>query len=634
MRYTLLYIAVFLALPLEGQLSIGKDTISIGEVIIRGKKNYSESTGYKKSSIDSSVLQLTVHNSLAELLTRYTSVFIKSYGMSGAATPSFRGTGASQTLINWNGVNINSPMLGQADISIIPAGLVDDVQVYYGGASMVLNNGGIGGAINLETKPIWNNGILASLSTGIGSFGEYSGLAKVKTGNEHFQTITKAFFLISENNFKYSEPGKASLQTRENNQINQRGFIQELYYRNRANSVSARLWYQTADRHLPPAIGTTDYHERQYDESVRFMLADNMSLGKTRYSFTGAWLHDRMNYTSQLAEVDSRNLSDMLVMKMESETQLDEITKLKVTFNDEYCTVNSNNYTDQKKRNTASVTASLERECVNRLGLTILLRQIMTNKNLLIPDFSAGMQFRITEGNESFLKANFSRNSRIPTMNDLFYAPYGNQDLKNEYAYIYELTYSVNHKFGPSFKINPELSLFRNDIKNMILWHIEGNTLSVDNVNRVRTTGLEASVSMTCSVNKFSGQFNTAYSFTKATTVVSYLKDDAAIGKQLLYIPENQVTSLMHFSYGNIYSSWSVNITGDRYITSDNSRFLPGYILNDVMTGIKVPLHHTLIDLNFNINNLFDTNYQSIVSYPMPGRSYSIKILFQFSKLF
>ena len=57
--------------------------------------------------------------------------------------------------LTWNGININHPMLGQSDLSLIPAGLIDDIQIYYGGASMPLNSGGIGGIINLETKPVW-----------------------------------------------------------------------------------------------------------------------------------------------------------------------------------------------------------------------------------------------------------------------------------------------------------------------------------------------------------------------------------------------------------------------------------------------------------------------------------------------
>jgi outer membrane cobalamin receptor len=631
LRNTLFCIVFFSAIPLFGQRSIEKDTIKIQEVVISRNKPAQVSAGYKNTIIDDAVLGQFSSSNLSEMLSGSSLIFMKNYGMSGTATPSFRGTGASQTLITWNGLNINSPMLGQSDLSIIPAGLIDDVQIYYGGASMILNNGGIGGAVNLENKPDWKKGINGSVSTGMGSFGEYLGFAKIKTGDEHFQSVTKAFFLNSENNFKYENTPDSWL-TMANSQIHERGFTQELYFKNPINTVSARLWYQDAGRHLP-AIGT-DLHERQSDESIRLMINDDISSGKTTYFITGAWLEDRMHYTNHIGEsfVDSRNRSDMLILKTGSETLLSEFTKLRFNLNNEFSIVNTNNYDKRKMRNTVSLTTSFERECIDRFGLTLLLREIITQKKLLIPDFSGGIQFRVSDNMESFIKANISRNSRVPTMNDLYYNPYGNQDLKNEYAYIYELSYQMNHNFSNTLKINSEISVFRNYINDMILWHIQGNNLSVDNINKVKTTGLEANVNLKYSANKFSVLLNTGYSYTKATTVVSYIKNDAAIGKQLLYIPENQANGMMQITYGHLYSSWSLILTGDRYTATDNSIFLPGYLLNNIIMGIKIPFNNTSVDLNLNINNMFAVQYQSVSGYPMPGRSYLLNIILQLNK--
>ena len=78
----------------------------------------------------------------------------------------------------------------------------------------------------------------------------------------------------------------------------------------------------------------------------------------------------------------------------------------------------------------------------------ILIREIFDNNTFLIPDFSAGLQFRLVDEKEYFLKANISRNSKIPTMNDMFWVPGGNPDLKNEYAFIYELTYEMKQKIS------------------------------------------------------------------------------------------------------------------------------------------------------------------------------------------
>ena len=65
---------------------------------------------------------------------------------------------------------------------------------------------------------------------------------------------------------------------------------------------------------------------------------------------------------------------------------------------------------------------------------------------------------------------------------------------------------------------------------------------------------------------------------------------------------------------------------------ADNSKYLPGYLINNFTTGIKVPVKASFIDLNINIDNIFNIDYQSIAYYPLPGRSYSLKILVQIIK--
>ena len=385
LRYTLLYIAFFLVLPVNGQLSFENDTISIGEVIISSKKENYESTGFKRSSIDTTFLKYSTHNSLAGLLSQYSGIFIKSYGMGGTATPSFRGTGAGHTGLTWNGISISHPMLGQSDLSLIPAGLIDDIQIYYGGASMPINSGGIGGIINLETSPVWKKETLISVNPGIGSFGQYTGLIKVRSGNAKFQTITKAFFQSSENDFPYLNTGISKepvWQKRTNSQVSQKGFIQELYLRQAKSTVSARVWYENADRNLPSSmlIQQPNLRETQSDESLRTMVNYDRFGCLNKFSFTGAWLMNRLNYTNSLASIDSRNLSETLVLKASMQRHIAEFTNLKVTLNEEVNYVKSNNYEGNTTRNTVSLTASAERNTNGRIGALLLLRANIGHK--------------------------------------------------------------------------------------------------------------------------------------------------------------------------------------------------------------------------------------------------------------
>ena len=325
LRYTLLYIAALLSLPLNGQMSFTDDTIKIQEVVISRKKINSESTGFKITSVDSSVLKYNSQSSLAEVLSENSNIFIKSYGMGGTASPSFRGTGAGHTQLSWNSININHPMLGQSDLALIPAGLVDEIQIYFGGASMILNSGGIGGIIDLESKPVWKKETMVSINPGIGSFGQYTGLVKVRSGNSQFQTVTKVFLQSSQNDFHYlntvisSEPVR---QTRTNSQVSQQGFIQELYYRRKKSVASARLWYESSHRNLPSSmlIQQPNLKETQFDESLRTMLNYDLFGGINNYSFTGAWMINRLNYNNSLVSINSRNYSETVIIKTEIES--------------------------------------------------------------------------------------------------------------------------------------------------------------------------------------------------------------------------------------------------------------------------------------------------------------------------
>ena len=636
LKYTLFYIVILISLPLKGQLSIEKDTFRIREVVISGNKFNSEPSGFEKKSIDSSILVNYYNRNLADMLSENTGIFIKSYGMGGTATPSFRGTGAGHTLVDWNGINIGSPMLGQTDLSLIQVGLIDEIQIYYGGASMILNDGGVGGTINLVTKPEWNKETLISLNSGMGSFGQYSGLMKVKAGNYNFQTVTKCYFQNSENNFRFlnnAEGPEPVWQTRTDNQLRQHGFIQELYFNNKKNITSAKIWYQNSDRNLPASMLTQpNSGEKQFDESLTAMLNYDVLKGRSNYSYSGAWIMNKLNYVNRLASIDSRNYSQMLTVKACLENSIGVNTKLKIILDEQSSEVKSNNYDHITTRNTATLTASANRN-VNRFGTSILFREILDRDHFLIPDFNAGAQIRLIDGKEYFFKANVSRNSKIPSMNDMYWVPGGNPNLKNEYAFIYEISYEMKQKISGPLKLKYNVSVFRYNIKDMIQWHPGVYSYwSADNIKNVNSKGAESSLSLDYTLNNLRAGMKAGYSYTIAKAGRSNIDNDLSLGKQLMYIPENQANASVNIGYKFFYTSWIFNFTGKRYITVDNSKYLPVYTINNLITGIKFALKSTSIDMNFVVDNLFNINYQSIAYYPLPGRSYMLKILFQLVK--
>jgi vitamin B12 transporter len=636
-KNTLLYIVLFFSLPLSGINPVVNDTIRIREVVIRTRKADAPAAGYKKTSIDTTILSLNRSKNLSELLFENTGIYIKSYGIGGTATPSFRGTGASHTIIDWNGININSPMPGQSDLSLIPAGLIDEIQIYHGSASMQLNTGGIGGAINLETKPVWKKETIATINSGFGSLGRYTGLINVKTGNYNFQTVTKAFFQKAENNFRYLND-KISFepiwQSRTNSQVQQKGFVQEVYLHKGTNTASARMWYETSDRNLPSSILTlqSNSNEKQFDESFRAMMNFDMVVPEGNFSLTAAWLMSRLNYSNQLVNIDSRNLSESLVIKASYDGRIGDYSKLKVVLDQQSDLIKSNNYDHNATRSTTTLTVSVNRK-KDFAGTFFLLREIIIKNRAQIPDFSAGVQIGLLNGKEYFIGANISKNSKIPAMNDLYWNPGGNSRLKNEHSLSAEISYSMKERIADMIEIKYDLSAYHNIITDMILWHPgEFSYWSADNLKTVKATGLESALSAGYSSENFHSRLRLSYSFTKSVGGRSEISGDASVGRQLIYIPENQANCSLVLGYKKLYSNWTTCFVGKRYTTSDNSEYLTGYVVNNFTAGMKIPIKKSSADISFCIDNVFNAEYQSIAYFPLPGRTYNIKISIQFVK--
>ena len=94
--------------------------VDIREVEILGQRPMKE-IGVQKTAFDSVILNEHIALSIADVLNFNSSIFVKHYGRATLSTASFRGTSPAHTQVLWNGMKINSPMLGMTDFSMIPA---------------------------------------------------------------------------------------------------------------------------------------------------------------------------------------------------------------------------------------------------------------------------------------------------------------------------------------------------------------------------------------------------------------------------------------------------------------------------------------------------------------------------------
>ncbi|MFH0894857.1 MAG: TonB-dependent receptor plug domain-containing protein, partial [Bacteroidota bacterium] len=273
---------LLLCIPIFAQK---KDTLKLSVVEIR-EKQYVWMNGLRVSRIEMSALQKNDQATLAEVLQTNTPVFIKSYGQGGLSTVSLRGAGASHTQVLWNGLRINSPMLGQVDLSQQPVFFIDEITLVHGASDMAYGTATAGGSLLMKNKPDWSLPLRVQVSAGGGSFSALNGSALVRVTQDQTQFCTRIQHTLAENNFTYHDNSVTKpwpLKTRTDAAFSQTSLMQEIYTNLSSNKqLSFQLWGEQQNREIPSSLLVTqpEGNESQTTSFLRSVLQFKNSTGK------------------------------------------------------------------------------------------------------------------------------------------------------------------------------------------------------------------------------------------------------------------------------------------------------------------------------------------------------------------
>ncbi|MCX6256939.1 MAG: TonB-dependent receptor [Bacteroidia bacterium] len=603
------------------------------------EKGIKDITGLKYKLIDSTIMKMNQTLLLSGILAEHTSLNIKSFGNGGIATASFRGAGPAHTQVLWNGVNVNSPMLGQVDFSIIPAMFIDEVLVYHGGSSLCNNSGALGGSISILNLPDWNNKLSINATEGIASFNTYNSAFSIGTGNRNFQMKTRLSRGNSANDFSYHEiAGDESSPVHENKnaQFSYDGVIQEFYARiKNDNFITARLWYQQKDQQIPPSI-----LEKQDEDYFRSVVEYKAFGEKTEVTLRSAFLDDYMNYRNfkdSASAINSKNKVITLNECLETNYTPAPGTTFIFGADFDYHQVETNNFDALKHRQNLSLSAGLNKKIGHRISISAFIKQEMTDQNLvpLIP--SIGIDYRLLEDYDLILKTNFSRNYHAPTLNDLYWKndgySYGNPHLKPEKGCSGEMGIQFRQNPGRIFEWSAELTCYYSLISNWVMWHPDSlGRWFPENIMQVERKGMESTFSLKFNSGRLQTEFQGNYNLTITTNRKSSDINDNSGGKQLPYVPKNTAGGSAECSIKGYFFRYSLGYTGLRYTSSDDEFSLPAYSISNLTAGKKLIFGKSTITTQFVIENLFNTSYQITQGYPMPGRFYRFVVKYEFGK--
>ncbi len=658
-----LILLVILAIAVESYSQETRDTLEIQEVIINSKRSIHDNS-LTVSHIDSLVLQNKANNSLSELLAEHSGIFIKTYGRGAMASASFRGTDPSHTKVLWNGIELNSPMLGMVDFSLIPICFIDKVELLHGSSSISEKPGALGGLVNLSTLPEWKIGFNGSYMQGVGSFGTHDEHVGFNMGNQKLQSQTRIFYSHSDNDFgftNYDIYDSVNLETgrkyypkmrNEDAWFSYYGFLQELNYKPGTNNIfKMSFWGQESSRSIPilntNEAGRNNNINRQVDKSIRGQFAYSHFGEKINVKlFSGLnfmnldySLKNLLNDETILLAIDSKSKTSSLYNKLNLEYIYS--TGFRVEFSggmdfhqvESYELLKQQGYT--RSRIQYNAMGSVFKKWNHRWTSNLRLGTELISGENPSPVYHVGTEFQLLPEDKLCLRLIFASNTRYPSLNDLYYQPGGNIYLKPETSSDQEL--SIHYGIGEGgFELSQDLSIYSSSVKNWIIWFYSVKGASPENIDKVDLKGVETNTAVTFQAGKMVYKLNLDYVMTHSRDMGKKLSDaDLSYGKQLPYIPIHSGNIMFYmlrkgWSFNYIWNYYSKRNTTTSNTESSPRDILSPYFMNQAGFGKQINMGHWRLDINLKIHNLFNEEYRSVLQRQMPGRNYSLQFKLNF----
>ncbi|MCK9611491.1 MAG: TonB-dependent receptor [Bacteroidales bacterium] len=613
------------------QKPINDSIFLLQEVEIKTERYSNNIIGVKTIEIDSNYMKMFETKSLNDALAQISTLYIKSNGVSGLSTIAIRGTGTSHTAILWNGFNIHNPMNGGMDLSLVPVGFNNKISIQYNGPSALYGSGSIGGIIHLTDIPRFGKGLAVYAGADYGSFINYSANAGLEYSNQNNSSEFRAFFHEGKNNFSYSNLAKYGnpKEKQIHSDMKQYGAsLNESYKFNDKNILNFRLWYQKSDRNIPPTMTQEFSSAEQGDEFLRSAAEWNNIGLRYRLFIRSALFYETYRYDEPDKNIFSKSKSLLSVDEAEIYVKIFPFHTINTGINYTYSKGICDYYSDAKTQQSLAVYVSYT--AVSKKNLWKFngsLRGEYNDMGLLPPMFSAGMEIKIYK--ELILYANFSRNYRVPTMNDMFWYPGGNPELKPENAYVEELGIKQNITCK-KIKIHYSVSGYNNNVTNWIIWLPESYYWSPQNIQAVWGRGAESNIAADIPIRKSVLKIQLEAAYTKSTVEKS--SNITSLGKQLIYTPEANAGLIILWSYNTFACSYNMNFVSARYTSPDNSEQLQSYLLGNIHLAKEFKIKDFGLGIFFHLNNIWNQEYQTIAWQAMPGINFNTGIKLNFNK--
>ncbi len=653
----LLRILTISLLPVPAWGQSREDTLKEVQIHAPGKDSTTDmrksfAAGQQVQSIEKNYRELYQNQNLATLLAQQTPVFIKSYGINGMATLSIRGASSAQSSVLWNGVPILNPALGVADVSILSTGLFDNISLLYGSSSALYGSGNVGGALLLEQNDpsfVPNKQVRATF--GGGSFGRGDITFKAQYQEQRWRVGIRAFYQRALNNFSYLDEQQQERRL-DNAKLEAGGALLSADYNlskkagAKEHVLSLQLWYQQYFREIPPALFEQSSVKQQKDVSYRSLLHWRKQTLRSHYYAKGSFNREDLRYKDGVVLPDNKNNVYQYYQELGWKYRLDAVDKesphehyFLLYAPLQYAEARGENISNKESQfRPAFVAAYSYSAWHGRLKANAALRQEWVNGSAapLLPGAGADLALltlgKKRSGVKLRLQANVQRTYRIPTLNELYYFPGGNRNLKPEQGWNtdagYVLAYQYKDAAGsdlPLFQLDHQVHAFNRNIHDWIYW-LGGAIWTPYNIAEVHSRGLETDNTLNCQLGQWKLHVGMKYAYVLSTTITSYLPNDGSIGKQIPYAPRYNGQANLGFAFKGLFFNYNHTYTGYRFTTVDESQYLEPYQTGNLQAMYTFLKRVYSFRVSAQVQNIWNTDYEVVNARPMPRRYFLCSI--------
>lgn len=587
------------------------DSIRIQDVLIVDKSLRETSRSLSTKQWSSRDIAESQSTDLANFLEQGHASYLKNYGPGMLSTLSIRGASSSQSSILWNGVPIQSPMLGLLDVSLLPAQSFQDIQLNPASDASMRGSGHIGGALHLNNRANTKN--TAKIHSQYGSFGNLKMHGQLQYRMGKLQLSSSYNHCHMNNRYPYRIADRIKIM--EQAFVRKQQFMQHAYMNiDKHSKLAAHYWFLNSHKGIPPTSTQTKSTNALKDKAHRAQLHYKRGFGAHLLSTSLSYANEQNIYLEQKKEITNNRFRTLQFISS-FDYRINKQHSLYLGLSNSHTTA----FTPAYGKPIHYIHHYLNFAYHFKQGIwnsQFGIRKGLSNQGTIpwIPNIKIGV-----EAAGQSIELQVQRSYRLPSMNDLYWQPGGNPELLPEQGWSVSGSWQTLNYQSNTWKTKLLLSLYNRDIKHWILWSRPAgkNFFKAYNAAAVRSTGLELSPFVQFQKSQWKLSLQAAYHYVSAIHKIGLSLPRIKRGEQLWYTPKHTarlqlglqyLAHRMHYYYRYVGATLGINDS------------VPSFQLHGIQYAYSSKLYKSKLQFKFSIHNLLNLSYRIIERRPMPGR--------------